>query len=117
MDDREYRRLCSQPDVMRRTDIRATISRLQESRPDLASRLSSLLSTSPVPKPLGHEGGADTDFLWLDLAEEEIDEIVRELADLEASLALDEAPVQQLTDAVTLVDRWDAAESSRPAVE
>ena len=116
MDDNEYRRLCSQPDVMRRSDVRATISRLQQSRPDLATRLASLLSSSPVPKPVGHEGGPETDFLWLDLADEDIDEIVSELADLEASLVLDEAPTQQLSDAGTLLDRWNAAESSRPAV-
>jgi hypothetical protein len=116
MDENEYRRLCSQPDVMRRSDIRATISRLQPSCPDLATQLAAVLSSPPVPKPVEHTGGPDTDFLWLDLAEEDIEEIMIELGNLEASLATDDAPSQQLSDAGTLLDRWNAAESSRPAV-
>jgi hypothetical protein len=116
MDENEYRRLCSQPDVMRRSDIRATVSRLQHSCPNLASRLAVVLSSPPVPKPVEHTGGPDTDFLWLDLAEGDIVEIMRELGNLEASLVIDDAPSQQLSDAGTLLDRWNAAESSRPAV-
>jgi hypothetical protein len=113
MDENEYRRLCSQPDVMRRSDVRATISRLQHRNPDLAARLARLLSSPPVPKPIEHSGGADTEFLWLDLAEADIDEIVTELVDFEASLTVDEAPTQQLSEASALLDLWNEAESSR----
>jgi hypothetical protein len=101
---------------MRRSDLRATISRLQHGRPDLADRLTMLLSSPPIRKPVEHTGGPDTDFLALDLAEEDIDEIVSELGDLETSLAMDDAPSQLLSDVGALLDRWNTAESSRPAV-
>jgi hypothetical protein len=116
MDEREYRRICSQPDVMRRSDLRATLHRLQGVRPDLTHELHALLRASPVPKPAHHDGGRDTEFLWLDLAPEVIQEIVDELAALEASLVAEGQGSGRLEAAATLLDRWNAAESSRPGI-
>ena len=111
MDDAEYRRLCSQPDVMRRTEIRATLTRLTKSRPDLAERLEALLQSAPIPKPPGHDAGADTDYLAIHLTEDEIEAIVDALGDLESALALD-GHHDQASAAGMLLDRWNAAESA-----
>ena len=116
MDDNEYRRICAQPDVMRRSDVRATVARLRGVRPDLADRAAHLLGTVPVPKPAAHAGGSETDYLWLDLDPADIQEIVSELFDLETQQALDDAPALQLGATASLLDRWNAAESTRPAV-
>lgn len=116
MDDREYKRVCAQPDVMRRAAIRATLARLKGRRSDLAMSLASLLGGPAIPKPPGHDSGADTDYLWLDLPSEQIDDIVSELGDLEASLAESDAPAIEVSSTGTLLDLWNSAESSRPAV-
>ena len=113
MNDAEYRRLCAQPHVMRRTDIRATLTRLAEPRPELATRLHDLLASPPVPKPRGHDAGPDTDYLMIDLAQDEIEEIVDALGELETALALDEH-TDEARAAGTLLDRWNAAESANP---
>jgi hypothetical protein len=55
--------LCSGPDVIRRSDLRATRIRIEDSRSDLAAELRRL--RPPVDKPAGHRGGPDTDFPWL----------------------------------------------------
>jgi hypothetical protein len=115
VDDNEYRQLCDRSDVMRRGDLRATFSRLEYARPDLAARLAALLSGPPVPKPSGHDGGPDTDFLWLDLATGEIEAILEAMAALEAALAESGAPNESLSSAADLVDIWNGAESSRSA--
>lgn len=115
LDDNDYRQLCDRPDVMRRGDVRATHSRLELDHPEIAARLSTLLNSVPVPKPPGHDGGPDTDFLWLDLAAEEIDAIVEALVALEAALAESGAPHVALSSAADLVDLWNVAVSSRSA--
>ena len=43
VDDSEYKRLCAQPNVMRRDYIRATAALLREDHAELAARLSGLL--------------------------------------------------------------------------
>ena len=116
MDEQEYKRICRQPDVMRRADLRATLRRLQDVRPDLAHELHAVLRASPVPQPVHHDGGRDTEFLWLDLAPKVIEEIVDELAALEADLVTEAQGSGVLEAAATLLDRWNAAESSRPAI-
>ena len=113
MDDREYRRLCSQPDVTARGDLRATAVRLTDRRPDLAAEVQRLLAGSPVPRPSEHEGSRETDYLWLDISDETIEEIVDELGTLEADLVETGAPHRTVSVAAELLDRWNAAESSR----
>ena|SRR5688500_10643274 len=113
MNDAEYRRLCTQPHVMRRTEVRATVMRLAEPRPDLAARLRTLLDSPPIPKPSGHDAGPDSDYLILDLEQDEIEDVVDALGDLESTLALD-GHRDQARAAGTLLDRWNAAESGKP---
>ena len=115
MDDAEYRRLCSAPDVMRRTDIRATASRLRVREPKLARELDRILASDPVPKPLEHDAGPDTDYLWLDLDAEDVEGVHEALRDLESQLVQDpDADQTALTWVAELADRWNNAESSRP---
>ena len=114
MDDEEYRRLCAAPDVLRRSEIRATHVRMAKRAPELATELERVLQSSPVPKPSQHEGGTDTDFLWLDLHADVLEAIVEELHDQETELAQ-----EPTTDRATLgwvahlADLWAKAESSR----
>lgn len=103
MDDNNYRRLCAQPDVMRRGDIRATITRLATDQSQVAARLTAILSSPPVPKPAADDGGPDTDFLRLDLAAEDIETIVEALGKLEAILASSDAPSAILSSAADLL--------------
>ena len=114
MDDAEYARLCAQPDVMRRPALRATHARLRRSHPELAQALEAVLVGRPVPKPVEHDGGPDSDFLFLDLSDEEVDAITEAIGDMEASLAQDEATAgTELSTVTTLHDQWLKAESSR----
>ena len=116
MDESQYKRLCAQPDVMRRDSIRATAALVRENHAALAARLSALLAASPVPKPAGHSGGPESDFFYLDLDAAGLDEVATALGDLEAKLAETGAPADQISLAATLLDRWSKADRSRPAV-
>ena len=116
MDDQEYKRLCAQPDVMRRDQIRATAALLREPHPGLAMRVSGLLGAAALPKPQEHSGGAESDFFYIDLDVADLDAIVSALGDLEAQLAESGAPTDQLGWVARLLDRWNDADSSRPAV-
>ena len=78
----------------------------------MAAEVRRLLAGPPVPRPPGHEGGAEDDYLWLELPEGALDEIVEELGALEADLAETGAP-PGVGAAADLLDRWNAAESSR----
>lgn len=115
MDDAEYRRLISAPDVMKRADLRATESRLVGEAPDLVEAIRRVLRSAPVRRPPAHTGLPDDDYLWLDLSEDEIDAIHEALRDQERELASDEKPDHiRLAWVADLADRWNSAESSRP---
>ena len=116
MDDQEYKRLCAQPDVMRRDQIRATASLLADRHAELAARLSALLNAMPLSKPADHAGGRESDFFYLDLDAADLDDVVSALGDLEAELVESGAPADRLSLVGTLLGRWNEADSSRPAV-
>jgi hypothetical protein len=113
LDDQEYKRLCAQPDVMRRADIRATAVRLHADQPQLASILEELLQHAPVPKPADFSGGEEADFFYLDLPAFIVEEIAEALADVERAVALANEGTPELSFVAGLHDRWRAAESSR----
>ena len=98
---------------MARSDLRATAVRLADPRPDLAAEVRRLLAGSPVPRPPEHEGSKETEYLWLDVPEDAIEAIVEELGLLEAELVEGGAPHASVSAAAELLDRWNAAESSR----
>ena len=113
MDTDRYRLLCARPDVMARKHVQATFFRLRHVRPDIGAALAHVLESSPVTKPPSHSAGSHSDHLWLDLDQEVIIDILFELGDMEASLVESEEPYRQLTDAATLFDLWNRAQSSR----
>lgn len=114
MDDEEYRRLCAAPNVMARRDLRATEVRLRGRRPDLADAVAAVLRSVPVAKPPKHDGGVEADYLWIDLAADQIEEIHEALREQETSLVQDGEPYQpELSFVADLADRWNEAESSR----
>lgn len=114
MGDAEYRRLCSAPDVMRRADLRATASRLRVPEPRLTREFDRLLGSVPVPKPVEHDGGPDTDYLWLDLDADDVEVVHEALRNLESQLAQDPGADQiALMWVADLADRWNNAASSR----
>lgn len=110
MNDREYQAMRERPDVMLRGHVRATFSRLQQSRPDLAAEVRRILDSTPVEKPALHAGGAETDYLWLDLPLESIDEIIDELGSTEAGLVESGASSAEIESATELLDRWNRAQ-------
>ncbi len=116
MDDSDYKRLCAQPDVMRRSEIRAAAILIRPNHPDLASRLTTLLGTPPLPKPSGHQGGPDSDHLHLELDSDELELIVDALGDQEVSLSDAGEPAPSISQVGTLLDRSNQADSSRAAV-
>jgi hypothetical protein len=68
----------------------------------------------PVPKPPAHHVGSDSDHLWLDLADSEVEAVHEALRDLEAELAQDpQAEESSIAWVATLADLWNEAESSR----
>jgi hypothetical protein len=67
-------------------------------------------------EPADHSGGRELDFFYLDLDVADVDDVVNALGDLEAQMAESGAPTDQLSLAATLLDRWNDADSSRPAV-
>ena len=114
MDDAEYKRLCAAPDVMSRTDLRATAIRLRDDRPDLAVLIDKVLRSEPVPKPARHTNGSESDFLWLDFSDDDLEAIHDALRDQEIALADDElSPTPELSFVAALAGKWNAAESSR----
>jgi hypothetical protein len=114
MDDTEYRLLCAAPDVLRRTEVRATAAQLRDRAPHLAAELERLLRSTPVPKPREHQGRAEADFLWVDLDPADVEQIREALRDREVELAQDpEADGATLSWVAQLADRWNGAESSR----
>lgn len=114
MDDEEYRRLCAAPDVLRRSVVRATYFRMRDRAPHLAAELERLLESSPVPKPVEHEGGVESDYLWLDVHPDTLEAVEEELHDQETDLAQDPAADSATLRWVAhLADLWTKAESSR----
>ena len=114
MDDEEYRRVCAAPDVLQRPDVRATYVRLRDRAPSLAAELERLLQSAPVPKPREHEGGPETDYLWLDVGPDVLEAIQDELHDQESELAQEPTADQRtLAWVAHLADLWNNADSSR----
>ena len=114
MDDAEYKRLCATPDVMSRPDLRATEVRLREAQPHLADEIARLLTTQPVPKPRLHESGPESDFIWLDLRDDDLEAIHDALRDQEVLLVEKGEPYPpELSFVTSLADKWNAADSSR----
>jgi hypothetical protein len=110
MNDREYHALRGRPDVMRRGQVAATLSRLSASRPGLANELSRILESAPVVKPPEHRGGPETDYLRFDLSLAAIDEIVAELGFLEASLCQSHAAQAEIEAVAELLDLWNRSQ-------
>ena len=115
MDALNYKRLCAQPHVMRRTDIEATIRLLTRDHPELTARLAALLPRAPVPRPAEHAGGSEADYLFLDLDPHDVDALVTAIGAREASLSDAVTDAEGLSLAGTLLDQWSRAESSRPS--
>ena len=119
MDDNEYKRLCAQPDVMHRPDVRASMLRLRRRRPELATLLARILETDAVPRPHPFTGGPDSDYLWLDLQQGDLDDIADAFAGLEIEICQSEdrdTSRGDLSTVARLHDLWRNAQSSRPAV-
>ena len=64
---------------------------------------------------MGHSGGPESDFFYIDLDATELDNVVSALGHLEAALAEAGAPADQISLAATLLGHWNEADSSRPA--
>lgn len=116
VDDQEYKRLCAQPDVMRRADLRATIARLGPQHAELRNALARVLASSPLQKPSGFQGGPENDYFYLDISEQDLFAIADVIADIEISLADSEDGSAELNFVAELHDTWRDKESSRPAV-
>lgn len=116
MDDQEYKRLCAQPDVMRRAEMRATMTRLKREHAPLAAALERVMGRPALPKPVGFQGSSENDYFYIDLSEDELDAIAEALEDMERSLAASGSDDSELAFVATLHDRWRDAESSRPGV-
>jgi hypothetical protein len=116
MDDAEYRRLCAAPDVMKREHILSTEARLRRTAPHLDDLLVRVLAGDTVPRPQRHDGTRDDDFLYLDLAPEEIEAIHDELRDEETRYAMQETMLGDASAGFVsrLADLWLSAESVRP---
>jgi hypothetical protein len=116
MDDAEYRRLCAAPDVMKRADLHATEARLRRTAPVLADLVVQVMAGQSVPKPELHDGTNDDDYLYLDLAPDEIDAIHDALRDEETSHAMQETMLGNASAGYVgrIADLWLNAESVRP---
>lgn len=110
MKDHEYRQLISRPDVMSRRDLEATARELRVEFPVLAARIDDILGGIPVLKPSAHSGGPETDFLYLQLTDAEIEAIYDIICDLEGLWApsddSDNTDRTKLNEIAALVDRW-----------
>jgi hypothetical protein len=92
--------------------------RLRTTRPDLAALLEVLLLGAMLPKPAEHTGGPETDFLFLDLSNNEVEEITEAVGNLEVAVAMDTSPpsrelAREFAAIAALHDQWLRAESSR----
>jgi hypothetical protein len=115
VDDQEYKRLCAQPDVMKRSEIRATLTRLRRDHGPLAASLERIMSLRALAKPVNFQGSSENDYFYLDLSEDELEDIADALADLERALAMSGTDASELAFVASLHDKWRDAESSRPA--
>lgn len=99
---------------MSRPALRATAQLLRAQFPALADRIEAVAKGTPVQKPPKHTGGRESDFLYLDLTELEIEEVFEAVADIEVAHAGAATPDSaKLSDIASLTDRWNGAESSR----
>lgn len=113
MDDNQYKHLCARPSVMRRSEILATSRLIRPTHPALADRVAALLTSRPVPKPVGHRGGPEAGHIYLALLPEELASVTDALGELEASLDGSAASAPLLSQIGTLLGRWNRAESAR----
>ena len=110
MDAEEYRTICTRPDVIRRPVIEATVRRLSSNHADLIGPLKELLTRGPVPKPPLHHAGSHSDYFLVDLAPDQLEEIVNALGDLEAGLATGaHGSTAELDYTGQLLDTWNRA--------
>src|SRR3954454_23871819 len=100
---------------MKRADIRATITRLRRDHGRLASSLERIMSLRALAKPVNFQGSSENDHFYLDLSQDELEDIGDALADLERSLAMSGTNHAELAFVASLHDKWRDAESSRPA--
>ncbi len=89
MDADQYKEICSEPDVLRRTVIEATARRLSECEPVLADCLFEQVSGAPVRKPAKHDAGPHSDYFLITLSAAELEDVVGALEDMEASVLMD----------------------------
>ncbi len=116
MDNATYKKKVSQWNVKRRTIVEDTLALLKDKNPSLHEKLEPVLEQNPVEKPWKHSGGKETDFFEVHLSKDEVEEIVSELFDLEASavpmdegLGSEEAATQsrEASRIASLVDDWN----------
>lgn len=110
MDAEQYKEICSEPDVLRRTVIEATARRLAEDEPELADRLFEQVSGAPVPKPAKHDAGSHSDYFLITLSAADFEDVVAALEDLEASALMDPRCIAEERGYVGyLLDVWNDA--------
>lgn len=116
MDPADYRRICSAPDVMKRSDLAACETELRKLAPKVADSLVMVMKSAPIPRPASVQGTRDDDFFNLDLAEGEIEAIEEVLRDREISFAQDGTELSNASARYfgRLADLWSEAESMRP---
>lgn len=105
MDAEEYEALCSRPDAFRDVELLEIVRVLRASRSAQAALLQAALLEPPIEKPPRYRGGWN--FVRLELAREQAQEVLDELLDAEASaVAPDPATEQRAGELGDLVERW-----------
>ncbi len=111
MDPNDYRRIVSQPDAFRRSELDDSVRVLRRTQSHYADVLGEIVEGPPIEKPPLHAVGAEADHFGLDLDLEDVDTILDDLVDARAAALRADPDRVTSPDAhrlAQLVDAWTA---------
>ena len=107
MDVAEYKTICNQPNALKRFVIEASEQVLRLRNPVLALSLKNILKSTPISKPVLHNGSEDTDYFLVTLDVAKAEQIMEYLVDAEVNaVGKDGKTTRQASYFGSLVDAW-----------
>ncbi len=103
----EYKKLCNQPNVFSRSDLKFTERTLRAKNLSVALRISEFLENSPITKPKKHKGDKFTDYFLVVLPEPEAEIIIDAFTELEVENVEDDGTTTSLASFYAgMADKW-----------